>query len=84
MVTSFLTQPEIVMVRPAVAALAALMATGVVFKLVPKSGGGSAYKVPQRFPGNPAEGAGGLTFDKAANLYGATGIVNGGVFEITP
>jgi hypothetical protein len=51
MVTSFLTQPEIVMVRPAVAALAALMATGVVFKLVPKSGGGSAYKVPQRFPG---------------------------------
>lgn len=40
---SFLTQPEIVMVQPAVAAL---MATGLAFKLVLKSGGGWGYKIP--------------------------------------
>jgi hypothetical protein len=84
MVTSFLTQPEIVMVRPAGGGTRGAYGHWVVFKLVPKSGGGSAYKVPHVFQGNPAEGAGGLTFDKAGNLYGATGIVNGGVFEITP
>ncbi len=47
-------------------AVAALMATGFVFKRVLKSGGGWVHKILLVFQIEPAEGASGLTFDKGA------------------
>jgi len=64
--------------------------SGVVFKLIPSSGGRWTEQVLHQFTGG-SDGAGpngGLIFDSSGNLYGTTyggGINdNGVVFEITP
>ena len=61
---------------------------GVVFKLAPNSKGGWNETVLHYFVNNPgADPYGGLVFDGAGNLYGATlgySVCCGSVFEITP
>jgi uncharacterized repeat protein (TIGR03803 family) len=64
-------------------------ARGVVFKLVPKSGGGWAYGVLHVFRGKPARNpSASLVLDNADNLFGTTAHCEqecaGVVFEVTP
>lgn len=56
---------------------------GAVYKLAPKSGGGWTETVLYSFTGNADGGypLGGLIFDQAGNLYGAT---SSSVFELAP
>jgi hypothetical protein len=60
---------------------------GVIFELLPQSGGGWNERVLHAFTGSGGETPNGVIFDAAGNLYGSTwaGTGNGGVvYEITP
>jgi hypothetical protein len=69
----------------------ASLGCGVVYKLVPGSGGSWSFSVLHTFDGSPGDGGGpegGVTIDSLGNLYGTTvgggSIGYGTVYEVTP